>query len=78
MEYLKNTFGYYFTSKNNNTLKSQSVIQDMTDCKIIKNNIKFDTEKFDNSVLNSINAILFYKKNNNSGNDCDENCECKK
>ena len=80
MEYLKNTFGYYFTSKNNNTLKSQSVIQDNPDCKIIKNNIKFDTEKFDNSVLNSINTVLFYKKNKNIDNDekCDENCECNK
>ena len=90
MEYLKNTFGYYFTSRNNNTLKSQSIIQNnpdckIVDCKIVDCKLKFDTQKFDNSVLNSINLVLFYKKNINTtnnddnddnGDECDENCEC--
>ena len=90
MEYLKNTFGYYFLSNNNTTLKSESKIQNNPDCKIesIKdynnnnnnNNNKFDTQKFDNSILSTINSILFYKKNisnNSSDDECDDNCECK-
>jgi hypothetical protein len=90
MEYLKNTFGYYFLSNNNTILKSESKIQNNPDCKIesIKdnnnnnnnNNNKFDTQKFDNSILSTINSILFYKKNisnNSSDDECDDNCECK-
>jgi len=95
MEYLKNTFGYYFFSNNNTTLKSESKIQNNPDCKIdsIKdynnvkyNNNKFDIQQFDNSILSTINSILFYKKNistsnhnsnNSSDDECDDNCECK-